>query len=113
MLIRQKDKEELINLFNACISVPIEVWAYGSRVNGSAHSASDIDLVIRGPKLQTINRDEFIQLKTKIKESNIPVLVEINDWANLPESFHRQIEKKYELIYSTLEIDFKTNQPKP
>lgn len=113
MLIRQKDKEELIRLFAQCITEPIEVWAYGSRVNGSGHSASDIDLVMRGQKLQTIKRDEFIRLKTKIKESDIPVLVEINDWPDLPESFHRQIEKKYELIYSTLEMNFKTTQPKP
>ena len=26
-----------------------EVWAYGSRVNGESHEASDLDLVIRGP----------------------------------------------------------------
>ena len=27
----------------------VEVWAYGSRVNGSAHEASDLDLVLRSP----------------------------------------------------------------
>ena len=27
----------------------VEVWAYGSRVNGSSHEASDLDLVLRSP----------------------------------------------------------------
>ena len=26
-----------------------EVWAYGSRVNGDGHEASDLDLVVRHP----------------------------------------------------------------
>ena len=26
-----------------------EVWAYGSRVSGESHPASDLDLVLRGP----------------------------------------------------------------
>ena len=32
----------------------IEVWAYGSRVNGESHDASDLDLVLRGPDLKRI-----------------------------------------------------------
>ena len=29
----------------------VEVWAYGSRVNGRSHDGSDLDLVLRGPGL--------------------------------------------------------------
>ena len=32
----------------------VEVWAYGSRVNGRSHDASDLDLVLRAAKLQKI-----------------------------------------------------------
>ena len=32
----------------------VEVWAYGSRVNGRSHEASDLDLVLRGPEPGTI-----------------------------------------------------------
>jgi hypothetical protein len=41
MLLREKDKLALTNIFN---SVPLyfEVLAYGSRVNGAAHAASDL-----------------------------------------------------------------------
>ncbi len=27
----------------------IEVWAYGSRVDGSSHDTSDLDLILRAP----------------------------------------------------------------
>ena len=27
----------------------VEVWAYGSRVNGQSHDGSDLDLVLHGP----------------------------------------------------------------
>ncbi len=29
----------------------VEVWAYGSRVNGRSHDGSDLDLVLCGPEL--------------------------------------------------------------
>ena len=32
----------------------VEVWAYGSRVNGQSHDGSDLDLVLRGPGLKRI-----------------------------------------------------------
>ena len=32
----------------------VEVWAYGSRVSGRSHDASDLDLVLRAPGLQPI-----------------------------------------------------------
>ncbi len=32
----------------------VEVWAYGSRVNGRSHDGSDLDLVLRGPGLKEI-----------------------------------------------------------
>ena len=31
-----------------------EVWAYGSRVTGESHPASDLDLVLRGPTLEPL-----------------------------------------------------------
>jgi len=42
MLIREKDKQTLQDIF-ATIHLPVEVWAYGSRVTGTAHTGSDLD----------------------------------------------------------------------
>ena len=100
MLLREKDKQTLLQIFSS-VDIPIEVWAYGSRVNGGAHEGSDLDLVIRNNGLTPLPVIVFIGLSEKIKESNIPILVELRDWALLPESFHRNIEQQYEVIFSS------------
>jgi predicted nucleotidyltransferase len=99
MYIRDKDLQSLYKLFSE-IKQPVEIWAYGSRVNNTAHDASDLDLVIRTQNLQAMPVTEYAQLIEKITDSNIPILVELRDWTTLPPSFHRQIEKQYEVIYS-------------
>ena len=73
----------------------VEVWAYGSRVTGQSHGGSDLDLVLRGPGLAPIPSDTLRALKNALRDSNIPILVEAQDWARLPESFHREIEREY------------------
>lgn len=45
MILKDKDREKLIAIFKK-IDLPFEVWAYGSRVEGSAHESSDLDLYI-------------------------------------------------------------------
>ena len=72
----------------------VEVWAYGSRVNGRSHEGSDLDLVLRGPALEPLDGD-FYDLLEAIEKSNIPILVQAHDWAMLSESFHREIERAY------------------
>lgn len=100
MILREKDKQVLIQLFSR-IEKPIEVLAYGSRVNNTAHEASDLDLVIRTKNNEQISQQVYANLQEQLKQSNIPILVELRDWTTLPESFHQQIEKKCEVIYSS------------
>ena len=76
----------------------VEVWAYGSRVNGRSHEGSDLDLVLRGPDLQRIPGGQLLDLTEALEESNIPILVQTHDWAGLPESFHREIEREYVVV---------------
>ena len=103
MLLRTKDRNSLLEIFSS-IDLPIEVWAYGSRVSGSAHDGSDLDLVVRSQNLDKLPIDTYLELKEKIKYSNIPILVDLFDWARLPESFHRNIEALHEVLYSNLGI---------
>ena len=74
-----------------------EVWAYGSRVTGESHPASDLDLVLRGPSLERLGHG-FSDFLEALEESNIPILVQAHDWARLPESFHREIERDYVVV---------------
>ena len=73
----------------------VEVWAYGSRVNGRSHDGSDLDLVLRGPGLKEIPSCQLGDFEEAVRESNIPFLVEARDWARLPERFHREIERDH------------------
>ena len=81
----------------------VEVWAYGSRVNGRSHDGSDLDLVLRGPGLKEIPSDRLGDFEEAVRESNIPFLVEARDWARLPERFHREIESGYVVLVNDSE----------
>ena len=74
-----------------------EVWAYGSRVNSESHEGSDLDLALRGPGLKPLGGGLYDLLEA-IEKSNIPILVQAHDWAKLPESFHREIERDYVVV---------------
>ena len=76
----------------------VEVWAYGSRVNGRSHDGSDLDLVLRGPGLEEIPVEQLAAFEDAVRESRIPFLVEARDWARLPERFHREIEREYVVL---------------
>ena len=84
----------------------VEVWAYGSRVNGRRHEGSDLDLVLRSPTLEPLG-EGFFDLLEAIEKSNIPILVQAYDWARLPESFHREIERDYVVLQEGIK------QPEP
>ncbi len=98
MLLREKDKHSLAAIFSN-ISGKFEVWAYGSRVTGEAHDGSDLDLVIKNNDSQPIPSGVMDQLRENITESNIPILVEIRDWAKIPESFRKNILEKHEVLF--------------
>jgi predicted nucleotidyltransferase len=90
LFIREKDKHRLQQLI-AKYLFGVTVWAYGSRVTGGAHEASDLDIVLRSKDLSPIPSQQFSQFIEAVRESNIPILVDAHDWALLPLCFHEQI----------------------
>lgn len=114
--MRNKDKQTLLEIFSS-VQTPMEVWAYGSRVNGTAHEGSDLDLVVRSQTGGKLPLEVFLELKEKIQKSNIPIVVELFDWARLAESFHHNIVKQYEVLFNNLgstanepEVGYKKNK---
>ena len=75
-----------------------EVWAYGSRVTGHSHEGSDLDLVLRNPSALEVPVRGSSDLKEAISASSLPMLIDINQWAYLPESFKQNIEQAYVLL---------------
>ena len=80
----------------------VEVWAYGSRVNGRGHEGSDLDLVLRGPGLDKIPLERLMDFEDAVRESTIPILVDARDWARLPSRFQREIKRKYVVFLQPL-----------
>lgn len=75
-----------------------EVWAYGSRVTGGGHAASDLDLVLRNPDDLRAESCALYDLKDAFTESNLPIRVDVMDWARIPESFHHEIERAHVVV---------------
>ena len=102
-----------------------EVWAYGSRVGGTAHETGDLDLVVRHPAdLKVQQGPGFRDFKEALSESNLPFLVELFDWARLPAAFLENIARQHVILYSPelhahfsdsagLELGVKVNEPEP
>lgn len=61
-----------------------EVWAFGSRIHGTAHKGSDLDLVLRNPHDLTAEVTGWSELIEVLQKSSLPILVEVHDWARLP-----------------------------
>ncbi len=92
--LRSRHRKKILGLFEQHLP-GVEVWAYGSRVSGQSHDGSDLDLVLRGPDLAPIDVRVLAAFLDALRDSTIPFLVETRDWAGLPESFHRKIEREY------------------
>ena len=73
------------------------IWAYGSRIKGKAHEGSDLDLVVKSFNDKEKN---LYTLKQLLNDSNIPILIDINEFDNLPKSFQKEIEKDYVVIFN-------------
>ncbi|MBF0339295.1 MAG: nucleotidyltransferase domain-containing protein [Nitrospirae bacterium] len=75
-----------------------EVWAYGSRVSGGGHDASDLDIVLRYPEEPARLQENLPTLKEVLSESELPILIDVLDWARVPEGFQQEISKDYVII---------------
>lgn len=99
MLLKSKYRQILLDIFSG-LTIPSEVWGYGSRVKGPAHEGSDLDLVIITKDGKKLPINILMELKEKIRDSNIPILVELFDWARLPETFHKNIQACHEVFFT-------------
>ena len=93
----QRYLQQLRNLLQA-YAPDAEVWAYGSRVSGLAHETSDLDLVLRNPADLSVQQKKLVELRTAISESGLPILVDVMDWARIPQSFRDEIMREHVVL---------------
>ncbi len=95
LFLRTEYLQMLVDIFNSYCP-KAEIWAYGSRIKGEAHEGSDLDLVIKN--FNSPNKNIY-DLRTLINDSDIPIIVEIVDFNNVPASFQEEILKDYVVIF--------------
>lgn len=96
--LEQKHLQIILQLLEKYVPTMI-VWAYGSRVNGLGHEGSDLDLVVINPNNKTLVQTNLHALREAFSESNLPFSVDVLDWAQIPDSFQQEIQKKYVVLY--------------
>lgn len=92
--ITTKQRETLLGLLHQFLP-GVVVWAYGSRVKRTAKPGSDLDLVAfttpgQGPLVS--------ELREALDESNIPFLVDLHVWDEVPSRFHDIIRAEYVVL---------------
>lgn len=55
------------------------------------------------PKNPTQMQENLFDLREAFSQSNLPFLVDVFDWAQIPSSFQEEIKKQYLLIWGTAE----------
>lgn len=75
-----------------------ETWAYGSRVTGGSHEGSDLDLALRSPTDSAASQVDLYRLREAFSESDLTMLVDVLDWARIPDSFRSNIERSHVVV---------------
>ena len=92
--ISPRDKEILFSLFAQYLP-HTTVWAYGSRIKGSAKPWSDLDLVIFTAVEQ---KYQLSLLREALEESNLSFRAQVLEWENLPDNFKAIITASHAVI---------------
>jgi type I restriction enzyme S subunit len=73
-----------------------DVLAFGSRVTGEAKPFSDLDLVVMTTDPLPLRR--LARLQEAFSESDLPMKVDLVDWAAVDENFRAVIRKGTEIV---------------
>ena len=76
------------------------VLAFGSRVKGNAKKYSDLDLAIMTQ--QPLSFSKMAIIKEAFDESDLPIRVDVVDWAETSETFRKIIEQDKVVIQEKL-----------
>jgi len=88
--------KDVIAIFQTFPQLKAKVYAFGSRVRGTARKNSDLDLVIKSDNPLTTN--DVYDIKDAFSESNILYRVDLSDWSRLSTSFKKAIESELVLV---------------
>jgi type I restriction enzyme S subunit len=97
--ITSEQRKTLVDLVRHYIP-GVAVWAYGSRVKWTARPNSDLDLVVFTAPAQN---QLVSELKNALAESELPFLVDLHVWDEIPERFREIIRGEYVVIQKEMD----------
>jgi len=97
--ITSEQRRILVDLLHKYIP-GVAVWAYGSRVKWTARPNSDLDLVAfpAPDQLSLVS-----ELKSALVESDLPFLVDLHVWDEIPERFREIIRQEYVVVQEQMD----------
>ena len=88
--LASNDWEELLRVLRE--QVPdLEVWAFGSRVKGTAKPYSDLDLALITVQPMTLH--QLADIEEAFSQSDLPIKVDLLDWAAASPGFKAMVEQ--------------------
>ena len=99
MLLKDKHRallESILSLFPEIA----EARAFGSRVNGTTHEGSDLDLLVSANENSRI---DLPRLSAAFQESYLPFKVDVFDRSYLPKNMLMNILEENEVVYEKKE----------
>lgn len=90
----ERYKTELLAILHR-LAPQWDVLAYGSRLTADHHEGSDLDIVLRNPIDPSLRFPAMGALREVLSDSNIPIIVDVHDWASLPAAFQAEIENHH------------------
>lgn len=97
LTIRPHDLIIVHKILSKHIPSTAQVWAFGSRVKGTARPYSDLDLTI-DLHHQPLAYELLVALRDDFEESDLPFKVDIVDWNTIDDKFRSIIHHDRELI---------------
>lgn len=73
----------------------VDVWAYGSRINGTARPNSDLDMVVFTEAEQWF---AVSNLREAFEESDLPFRIDLFVWDEVPEQFHANMQADHVVL---------------
>lgn len=98
--LRPQDKQAIIDIARQTLPANAQLLAYGSRVNGTSHDTSDLDLAIKTPTDAPLKSSQFVKFRDALQDSTIPILIQVMDWHKIPTTFQQNINANYKVLWA-------------
>lgn len=83
-------REEVLQLLEQALGPEVEVFAFGSRVQGNARPFSDLDLLLKS--VNPISYAQLAEAEELLSESDLPFTVDLLDETRISHEFQQRIK---------------------